>query len=283
MQEQEMQNRVLGIWMPTVWRNRRHTVSLLKNSIFKISLLWCQLREIGTNVASWTSCFALNFFTFPSLHPSRQLNQTSTFSKTQYSDSNQKKMLSLSHFSQSAGNFVTSFENKVDSILEHSPSGFLNNSSNFNDFGLSLTLLLIQCHSPAYIPTLPIHSVSWLLWSSPTDIKLHTIDHQAIVNSSSQGFRPQAIWHLKLQTLRFTSFHFYPKLSDMPAYSISFTEQPVGSQPHCPSMKCDCASTTVKTSTWKVSANKLDYHFISITLFREFSLLRVAMADLKNR
>lgn len=95
------------------------------------------------------------------------------------------------------------------------------------------------------------------------------IPFTAQLYSSSQRFRPQAIWHQKLQTLWFTSFHFYPKLLDMPAFSISFTEQPVGSQPHCPSMKCNCASTTVET--W-VSGNRLDDAYIS--LFQEFTLCR---------
>lgn len=202
----------------------------------------------------------------PPLQPSPATRAFQTTSlNIQYTWFKLKEIMSLSHFCQSAGNFVTSFENKLDNILsEHSLASFLCTSS--NDFGLGLTPLSSWSKSPACRPTLLHQSVSWQLRSSPTDIKLHT-NHPAIVKSSLQGFRPQAIWHPKLETLRFTSFHFHPKLSDMPAFTISFTEQPVGSQPHCPSMKHNCASTTVKTSTREVSANKWD--FVSVTLFRE--------------
>ncbi len=156
-------------------------------------------------------------------------------------------------------------------------------SSNFNDFGSQSDspLLLIQFHSPAYKPTRLLQSVSWLLRSSPTDIKPHTAGHPAIVNSSSQ--RIQTSSHLAPKTAD-TSVYLLSFLSKTPRYASllnSFTEQPVGSQPHCPSMTCNCANTTGKISGW-VLANKPDYHFISITLFRKLSLLRWVMANLKK-
>lgn len=229
------------------------------------------------------SCFSLNFFFSLSLHPSQHLNQTSTFLKSNI----------LIHTKRNCYLFLISLLNAPSpppvrpsphpSLLLLSQQGTLSPPLKVKLTIFSANKVLVVS-SAALLTSVTLGSrtllsswsnvilqltnqhcwstVSWLLWSSPTDIKLHTTDHPAIVNSFSQGFRPQAIWHQKVQTLRFTSFHFYPKLSDMPAYSISFTEQPVGSQPHCPSMKCNCASGTVKISTWEVSANKMDYHFI---------------------
>lgn len=132
--------------------------------------------------------------------------------------------------SQSAGNFVASFENN----LTISSASFLNNSSNFT----GSPLLLIKCHSPACLQTStadPLCFLNILIISH-----WHQTEYRSAPNysySSSHRFRPQAIWHQKLQTVRFTSFQFFPKLSDMPAHSISSTEQPVGSQAHCPSTR----------------------------------------------
>ena len=55
-----------------------------------------------------------------------------------------------------------------------------------------------------------IHSVSWLLWLSPTD-RSRTLFTTSNSYCCSHVFTPQAIWQQKLQTLRFTSFHSYPK------------------------------------------------------------------------
>lgn len=130
-----------------------YTVLLCLKSIFKKILFsdvsyekLVRMLLHGWAVLLWISSF------FPSLHPSQPLNQTSTFLKSNTLIQTKRNcylsLISLlnhpifSPSSQSAGNFVTSFENKVDNILSsHSPSSFLNNSSNFNESGLSLTLL----------------------------------------------------------------------------------------------------------------------------------------------
>lgn len=62
----------------------------------------------------------------------------------------------------------------------------------------SVWLLYSWSNSPAYKPSLLQQSVSWQLWSSPTDIKLHT-DHPAIVNSSA---RIQTSSHLASENWR---------------------------------------------------------------------------------
>lgn len=121
--------------------------------------------------------------------------------------------------SQSAGNCVTSCENKVNNILgRHSSSSFLNNFSKLQWLWAQSDspLLPIQCHFPACKPTPLVHSVSWLLWSSPTDIKLHTNDHPAIANSSSQ--RIQTSSHLASETAD-TTVYLLSFLSKTPRYA----------------------------------------------------------------
>lgn len=223
---------------------------------------------------NWQKCS----FLFPSLHQSQKLDQTSAFPKSNsliQTIRNCYRFLIFLHSpsttsslsSQSAGNFVTSFEND----LTISSASFLNNSSNFT----GCPLLLIKCHSPACLQTStadPFCFLNILIISHWHQTEYHSAPNYSY--SSSRRFRPQAIWHQKLQTVQFTSFQFYPKLSETPAHSISSTEQPVGSRAHCPSMKHNCASTTVEISTREVSANKLDSHWILITLFRNLCLCR---------
>lgn len=98
--------------------------------------------------------------------------------------------------------------------LKMSSASFLNNSSNFPDFGLSISssLCFIKRHSPAYTPTLLTRSVSWLLRSSPPD-KLHSVLHKATITPLHQESDFWAIWPWKLQTLRFTFSSFLSKNS----------------------------------------------------------------------
>lgn len=117
--------------------------------------------------------------------------------------------------------------------LKMSSASFLNNSSNFTDFILSFSssFCFIKRHSPAYSPTLLTLSVSWLLRSSSWQTAFHS--PQSHRYSSSQGIR--LLSHLALK-IADTPFYFFiisiQKLLDMQAYSVSVTEQPVGSQPH---------------------------------------------------
>lgn len=243
------------------------------NSILNISPLWSQQWEIGKNVASsfllcinLTSSIRLLLFRKSNslIQTIRNCYRFLVFFRSPSTTS------SLS--SQSAGNFVASFENN----LTISSASFLSNSSNFT----GSPLLLIKCHSPACLQTStadPLCFLNILIISH-----WHQTEYRSAPSysySSSRRFRPQAIWHQKLQTVRFTSFQFFPELSDMPAHSISSTEQPVGSLAHCPSMRRHCASTTVDISTREVLANKLDSHWILITSFRKLCLCRSVMAD----
>ena len=163
--------------------------------------------------------FALNFFFSPLLciHLSSSIRllpfkKSNTLIQTNHlSFSSPPPPPIFSPSSQSAGNCVTSCENKVNNILvRHSSPSFLNNFLKLQWLWAQSDspLLPIQCHFPAYKPTPLVHSVSWLLWSSPTDIKLHTNDHPAIANSSSQRIQ--------------TSSHLASETADTTVYLLSF-------------------------------------------------------------
>lgn len=147
-------------WMATIWEKSSHILSC---SVWKTSSI---LRNFSPLMSAMRNCykccfkdelFALNFFFFSPSPASISAAQSDFYLyKIQYSDSNQKKLLSLSHFSPQSppppllrlsqrGTLspplkITLSIFSANTVL----SSFLNNSSNFNNFGLTLTLLSLS-------------------------------------------------------------------------------------------------------------------------------------------
>lgn len=150
-------------------------------------------------------CFMEEVFCFELLFsPSQELNQTSTFLKSNSPIQTQRKLLSLSHFlslpsPRPAGNFVTS-ENKVDK----SSASFLNNASNFGFTLLSSCLnVILQLNTL----TMQIHSV---------------FCHQTIMHHSLPKLQ------LLLLARTQTSSHLASESADATVYLLSFLSRTLG-------------------------------------------------------
>lgn len=178
----------IWVWMPTMWRNWTQVLPCIwkTDRRVKLSVLWCQVQEIGTNVAAWMKCFALNFFFSFSASISAAPSDFH-LSKIQFPDSNQKETVTSSSFLSSIH------------LLLHDQQGTLSPPLKIKLTISSAAIVLpISSATPltsmtlgsAWLPTPPdpmsfsslqtniADTLSlWLLWLSPIDIKLHTVHH----------------------------------------------------------------------------------------------------------